>query len=77
MSGWEQRVLAWLAGTATGSVVKVSLGAVLAYALDHVADWSVPAVVQAVVIVAVPVLINLVNPEDGRYGVVAEDLPER
>ena len=72
MTKWQQfeaTVLGWLAGTATGSIVKVALGAGLAYAVDHVGDWSAPGWMQAIIVVAVPVIINTINPADGRYGV--------
>lgn len=65
----EQQFLGWLAGTATGSMVKVAIGALLAYAVDHVGDLNAPTWLQAVILVVVPVGINVLNPADGRYGV--------
>lgn len=72
MTQWqkiEQAFLGWLAGTATGSIVKIALGALLAYAADHVGDFNAPAWVQMLILVLVPVLINILNPADGRYGI--------
>ena len=71
MTQWqkfEQAVLGWLAGTMTGSIVKIALGALLAYAADHVGDLNAPGWAQMLIIVLVPVLINILNPADGRYG---------
>mgnify|MGYP000846137572 CR=1 len=59
----------WLAETATGSIVKVSAGAGLAYGVDHIGN-GVPGWLAAMIVVAVPVAINWLNPADNRYGEV-------
>lgn len=72
MSKWndaEQAVLGWLAGTMTGSIVKVALGALLAYVAQSASSWHIPAWGLIVITAVVPTLINIVNPADGRYGV--------
>lgn len=65
----ENTVLGWLAGTATGSIVKVGLGALLAWLVASVDQFDLPAWVLVVIVAVVPVVINLLNPADGRYGV--------
>ena len=72
MSKWqdiEQTFLGWLAGTATGSLVKVVLGATLAWVADNAANYDIPPVVLIAITAVVPIMINLINPADGRYGV--------
>lgn len=63
-----QNFLYWLARSPLGSAAKVAAGAVLVWVLDNVTDLGLHPVVQVALIVAVPVLINAVNPEDPRYG---------
>lgn len=65
---FEQRFLDWMAGTRTGSIFKIALGAVLAYVAEAVTDWDLPPVLAGVIIVVVPVVINELNPRDTRYG---------
>lgn len=65
----ENTVLGWLAGTATGSIVKVGLGALLAWLVASVDQFNLPAWVLVMIVAVVPVVINLLNPADGRYGV--------
>ena len=72
MDSWrdvENTVLGWLAGTATGGVVKVALGALLAWVVASADQFDLPAWLLVVITAAVPVLINTLNPADGRYGV--------
>lgn len=64
----EQKVFKWLAGTVTGSIVKVSAGASLAWLAEHITDYSLPAIVAVAITAAVPVTINAINPVDTRYG---------
>lgn len=63
---WEYAVRLWLATTVTGSVVKVGLGAGLGWVALNTAGWH--PLLAVVVTVSVPVLINALNPADGRYG---------
>ena len=62
----------WLAGTPSGSIVKVLAGTVLAFVAASLPEWqrgsTAPAVVFVVVQALVPVLINYVNAGDPRYG---------
>ena len=82
MTKWQQMeaaVLGWLAGTATGSIVKVSLGGGLAWLLVNLPNFDIPAWLAASMIPAVPVIINALNPADGRYGkgkTVLDDDPD-
>lgn len=72
MSKWqdmEQAVLNWLACTMTGSIVKVVLGALLAWTAQNVTSWDIPAWGMIAITAAVPTLINVLNPADGRYGI--------
>ena len=66
----------WLAATPLGSAFKVFLGVLLAAALltwtqegqisfDHWQTWVIGALA-----VALPVIINFLNPSDTRYGKV-------
>lgn len=66
---WENAVLSWLAGTATGGLVKVGLGALLAWIVASADSFDLPAWVLVVIVAVVPVVINILNPVDGRYGV--------
>jgi len=67
-------MLDWLATTPLGSALKVFLGVLLAAVLltwtqegqisfDHWQTWVIGALA-----VAVPIVINWLNPADGRYG---------
>lgn len=66
--------MAWLATTPLGSAIKVFLGVLLAAVLltwtqegvisfDHWQTWVIGALA-----VAVPIIINTLNPADTRYG---------
>lgn len=63
------KFLSWLAGSPLGSAFKVAASAALVWALDNVASFNLSPVAQVALIAALPVLINAVNPQDGRYGV--------
>ncbi len=64
----EDSFLSWLAGTRTGSMFKIGVGAVLAYVLETYTQWDLPPILAMLVVVMVPVVINELNPSDGRYG---------
>lgn len=70
------RFLAWLAGSPIASAVKVASGAVLVWLVANVTTFDFPAWVQVAVIAGVPVLINWLNPQDPRYGVVSVPVGE-
>lgn len=65
----ESAVGQWLAGTATGSIVKTALVPVVIWVGDNVANWDIPPVVTVALIALTPALINAINGADTRYGV--------
>lgn len=65
----ENNILKWLASTASGSIVKVALGACLAWLADHIADYSLPPILLVAITAAIPTVINVINSKDSRYGV--------
>lgn len=71
---WEQSVLQWMAGTVTGSLFKVALVPVILWVGDQAGGWDIPAVLQVALIAVVPALVNILNPQDTRYGMKAEGL---
>jgi ABC-type molybdate transport system permease subunit len=50
-------------------MVKMGLGALLAWVAQNAMSFELPAWVLAVIVVVVPLAINILNPADGRYGV--------
>lgn len=62
----------WLATSPLASAAKVALSAALVWVIDNVGSLDLTPVVQVALVAALPVLINALNPEDPRYGRVAE-----
>jgi len=62
----------WLANTPEGTLVKVALGAALGALLDWVVTAEVSPLIVGITAAIVPVLINYLNPMDGRYGTGAD-----
>lgn len=58
----------WLANSPLGSAFKAASGAVLVYILDNVQTLNLSPIAEVAIIAALPVIINAINPEDGRYG---------
>jgi len=58
----------WLAGSPLATAAKVGLAASLAYVLANPDLLDLPPVVAVGIAAALPVVINWINPEDGRYG---------
>lgn len=69
----EEKFFEWMATTRTGSIFKIAVGAVLVWAMDAVADWNLPPVLMVAIVAIIPVVINELNPRDGRYGVGSGD----
>ena len=69
----EEKFFDWMANTRTGSFFKIAVGAVLVWAMDAMAEWNIPPVVMVALVAVIPVIINELNPKDGRYGVGSGD----
>lgn len=62
------KFMAWLATSPLASAFKVGLAASLGYILAEPDILGVPPIVAVGIVAAIPVIINWLNPEDGRYG---------
>lgn len=62
------RFWTWLATSPLASAAKVGLAASLGYVLADPDVLGMPPIVTVGVVVAIPVVINWLNPEDTRYG---------
>lgn len=60
--------LAWLATSPLATAAKVAVAAVLAYIISAPEAFGLSPVLGVAAAAAFPVLINWLNPEDGRYG---------
>jgi len=69
----EEKFFEWMATTRTGSIFKIAMGAILVWVLDSVANWQIPPVLMVAIVAVIPVVINELNPRDGRYGVGSGD----
>ena len=63
----------WLAASATGSFIKITLGAALGAALSWLMTSDIHPLIVAISAAVIPIIINTVNPEDPRYGTVNWD----
>lgn len=61
----------WLAKSPIASALKIAAAAALVWALENMADFQLEPIVQVALTAALPVIINWLNPEDGRYGYAA------
>ena len=59
----------WLADSATGSFIKITLGAALGAALSWLATSDIHPLIVAISAAVIPIIINTLNPQDTRYGV--------
>jgi hypothetical protein len=67
----------WLAASATGSFVKITLGAALGAALSWLTTSDIHPLIVAISAAVIPIIINTINPQDPRYGTVNwEDLDD-
>jgi hypothetical protein len=67
----------WLAASATGSFIKISVGAALGAALSWLTTSDIHPLIVAMSAAVIPIIINTINPQDPRYGTVNwEDLDE-
>lgn len=67
----------WLAASATGSFIKITLGAALGAALSWLTTSDIHPLIVAMSAAVIPIIINSINPQDPRYGTVNwEDLDE-
>ena len=67
----------WLAASATGSFIKISIGAALGAALSWLTTSDIHPLIVALSAAVIPIIINTVNPEDPSYGTVnREDLDD-
>lgn len=65
----------WLAASATGSFIKITLGAALGAALSWLTTSDIHPLIVAMSAAVIPIIINSINPQDPRYGTVNwEDL---
>ena len=63
----------WLAASATGSFIKIALGAALGAVLSWLLTADVHPIIVAIGAAVIPIAINTVNPQDPRYGTVDWD----
>ena len=63
-----ESLLYWLASSPIASAVKVGLAASLGWIISNPDTLNVAPVVSIGIVSAIPVLINWLNPADGRYG---------
>jgi hypothetical protein len=67
----------WLAASATGSFIKITLGAALGAALSWLTTSDIHPLIVGMSAAVIPIIINTINPQDPRYGTVNwEDLDE-
>lgn len=59
----------WLATSPTASFLKIAVAAALGALGSYVASAEVHPLVVAICAAVIPVVINYLNPADGRYGV--------
>lgn len=64
----EDKFFDWMAKTRTGTMFKVGISAALIWAIDDISNWGIPPVAMVVGTAVMTMLINQVNPRDGRYG---------
>lgn len=62
------RFLEWLAVSPLASAVKVAVAAMLAYFVGNPSSLDLPPWAMVAITAAVPVIVNWLNPADGRYG---------
>jgi len=60
--------LYWLASSPLGSALKVGVAASLGWVVSNPNTLNMPPVIAVGLVTAIPVLINWLNPADGRYG---------
>lgn len=63
-----ENFLYWLASSPLASAVKVGVAASLAWVVGNPNALNLPPVALVGLTAALPVLINWLNPADGRYG---------
>ena len=63
----------WLAASATGSFIKITLGATLGAALSWLTTSDIHPLIVAISAAVIPIIINSINPQDPRYGTVNWD----
>lgn len=63
-----ENVLNWLASSPLASFAKVSAAAALAWLLANPDYMNLPPIASVALGAGLPVLINWLNPMDGRYG---------
>lgn len=66
----KKKFLKWLATSPLATAFKVGAGAGLVWLLDNVSGFNLGPIVTPLIIALVTILINVVNPQDPRYGVV-------
>ena len=67
-----EHFLNWLASSPLGTAVKVGVAASLGWVVGNPDALNLPPVALVGLVSAIPVLINWLNPADGRYGNGAE-----
>jgi hypothetical protein len=65
----KKKFLKWLATSPFATAFKVGAGAGLVWLLDNASGFNLGPIVTPLIIAAVTILINVVNPQDNRYGV--------
>jgi len=60
----------WLAVSPIGSFLKISLGAALGALLSWLLTADVHPLIMAIGAAVIPIAINMINPQDPRYGTV-------
>ena len=63
-----ESVKSWFALSPLATAARVGVGAALVFVLDHVGDFHLDPVWQAVIVAAVSTALRWANPKDGAYG---------
>lgn len=64
-----KKVLKWLANNPLGGGIKIGISASLTWALENIGSFNFNPLTSAIIIAAITVAINALNPQDPRYGV--------
>lgn len=68
---WD-KLTSWFALSPLATAARVGIGAALVFVLDHVGDFHLDPVWQAVVVAGVSTALRWANPKDGAYGTTTE-----
>lgn len=63
-----EKVLSWFALSPLSTAARIGIASALVFVLDHVGEFKLDPVWQAVVVAAVSTALRWANPKDGAYG---------